>query len=308
LDLLHRNSEARYCSQATVLATPAMFPPPVRFGLIKLLLGPCCQGRLPFDCHCPSGLIPFPMLTPALKRRRIDSTSKLTKPFKSPLRASTGSFTEPPQALDRACDSRSAPTRTPSKSSPLPSPLCSEPALRDLQRQHGILLSRLNALTAELDTVIQAQKVEASSKDKELERLIGLWKGVCRAAAEELFRGARDRVNRMGGVRAWKESERNRTSAGWAIGWDRGDPASADAGIRDMASEDTGDIHAETAYELVTAVEERLRSVKNADYDGVGSSCFTPGPASLSMLRFVTGLYNGSDAKQLKHPSRHHWL
>jgi hypothetical protein len=194
--------------------------------------------------------------------------------------------------------------------------LRSEPALRDLQRQHGILLSRLNALTVELDTAIQAQKIEASNKGEELERLISLWKDVCRAAAEELFAGARDRVNRMGGLRAWKERERNRTSAGWGLDMDHGDHAGADTRIRGMASGDADDTHVETVdpphvFELEPAAEEKPRFVENADDEGVGSSCFTRAVISLNVLnvlKFVAGLYNGSYAKQLKHPPRRHWL
>ena len=36
------------------------------------------------------------------------------------------------------------------------------------------------------------------------------WRGAARLAAEEIFASARDRVNRMGGVGAWREQERER--------------------------------------------------------------------------------------------------
>jgi hypothetical protein len=68
-------------------------------------------------------------------------------------------------------------------------------------------------LRQDLDTVEQALKIEQAGQDTELEALIAKWKTVSREAAEELFAGARDRVNRMGGVRAWKERIRNSQKA-----------------------------------------------------------------------------------------------
>lgn len=57
----------------------------------------------------------------------------------------------------------------------------------------------------ELDVVGQARKIEVDSEKKggegaevdgELRELIRKWKGASRGAAEELFGGVRDRVNR----------------------------------------------------------------------------------------------------------------
>ena len=49
----------------------------------------------------------------------------------------------------------------------------------------------------------------------ELEYLISKWKTASHEAAEELFRGARDRVNKMGGVGAWRERTKKQSRGGW---------------------------------------------------------------------------------------------
>ena len=66
--------------------------------------------------------------------------------------------------------------------------------------------------------------------DVRLENLIVKWRNASQQAVEEIFAGARDRVNRMGGVAAWKEQEReklaerqqgnNSGSNGSSWGWD----------------------------------------------------------------------------------------
>ena len=69
----------------------------------------------------------------------------------------------------------------------------------------------------ESETLIQALKVETANRDTELEALIVKWKTATRLAAEEIFGGVRDRVNRMGGVGAWREREKERRErfGGW---------------------------------------------------------------------------------------------
>ena len=49
------------------------------------------------------------------------------------------------------------------------------------------------------------------------------WQLVSREAAEELFAGARDRVNQMGGIGAWRERNQKQTQ-----GWDREEPLEQD--------------------------------------------------------------------------------
>lgn len=78
----------------------------------------------------------------------------------------------------------------------------------------------------ELELAEQARKIEAESQKKdpegeidgELVELITKWKMASRQAAEEMFGKVRDRVNRMGGPRAWKEMQKRQQgfqSGGW---------------------------------------------------------------------------------------------
>ncbi|SLM33613.1 hypothetical protein LPUS_02138 [Lasallia pustulata] len=177
------------------------------------------------------------MSTPAAKRRRLDTASRaLSQPFKSPFQTPRKTNNETPSQSQQTTSSAIRPsqdqlappksptqptptpaTTTPTRSlalaqrshvSPLTSSLLRDPHLNSLQKQHSALVSTLSTLRAELDTYIQALKIETSGKDAELEALIAKWKSASRAAAEEIFGGVKDRVNRMGGVGAWRERER----------------------------------------------------------------------------------------------------
>ncbi|GAQ10491.1 hypothetical protein ALT_7812 [Aspergillus lentulus] len=98
---------------------------------------------------------------------------------------------------------------TPSKKS-----ILADPVISELQKEQRGLQSKLSALRSELDTVQQALRIESSSKDAELEALILKWKIVSQEAAEEVFEGARERVSRMGGLKAWRERMQS-DSARW---------------------------------------------------------------------------------------------
>lgn len=176
------------------------------------------------------------MFTPAAKRRRLDTASRaLSQPFKSPFqtprKTNSEAALQPEETTSSAGDTvqdqvappksttQPAPTpstTTPARSlalaqkshaSPLSSSLTRDPHLNSLQKQHSALISTLSTLRAELDTYTQALKIETSGKDAELEALIAKWKSASRDAAEEIFGGVKDRVNRMGGVGAWRERE-----------------------------------------------------------------------------------------------------
>ncbi|OAX81575.1 hypothetical protein ACJ72_04087 [Emergomyces africanus] len=97
------------------------------------------------------------------------------------------------------------PTTAATKLSSVPSPRAPS-ELITLQKEHSALTTRLANLRMELDTVVHALKVEQSGQDVELERLIAKWKAASRTAAEELFIGAEERVQRMGGVKGWRDS------------------------------------------------------------------------------------------------------
>ncbi|KAH7371776.1 hypothetical protein BKA64DRAFT_689486 [Cadophora sp. MPI-SDFR-AT-0126] len=102
--------------------------------------------------------------------------------------------------------------------------LNADPEIAPMLKAQRELEKQLREVKEELDTAEQARKIEADSQkrdpegdiDGELVELIEKWKGASRLAAEELFGKVRDRVNRMGGPRAWKEmqkkQEENRNS------------------------------------------------------------------------------------------------
>lgn len=97
---------------------------------------------------------------------------------------------------------------------PLKKSILADPVISELQKEQRALQSRLSALRSELDTVQQALRIESSTKDAELEALILKWKTVSQEAAEEVFEGARERVSRMGGMKAWRERMQS-DSARW---------------------------------------------------------------------------------------------
>jgi Swi5-dependent recombination DNA repair protein 1 len=169
-----------------------------------------------------------------LKRRRLDNGgSGLSKPFRSPLKASIitqqgnagtvdPSSNHPQQNNPRAITNSRFPTdqRTSRPAINAP-PTRSSQANRQktpqeitLQKHHSALLLQLTKLRQSLETAQQALKITSSTTDAKLESLISKWKLASREAAEEVFRGAKDRVNGMGGMGAWRERSRKKPE-GW---------------------------------------------------------------------------------------------
>ncbi|USP79167.1 uncharacterized protein yc1106_06441 [Curvularia clavata] len=74
-------------------------------------------------------------------------------------------------------------------------------------------------LRNEIQMLTQAQTLATSTKDDDLVALIDKWRTASRAAAEELFGVTRDRVNRLGGVGAWQEREKEAKQR--QMRWDR---------------------------------------------------------------------------------------
>ncbi|KAF3041706.1 hypothetical protein E8E12_006252 [Didymella heteroderae] len=182
------------------------------------------------------------MSTPQAKRRRLnDATNTLKKPFKSPfrtpLRLNIGSdppSSDPPDAntpapsfsymtpLTASHTPASAPaqTKTSAKTPALSQPRFTKPfAARSIlhtpsrsvpkkTQSNPSLTRELMQLRNEIQILTQAEALATSTKDEDLQALIERWRTASRAAAEELFGSTRDRVNRMGGVGAWKEREK----------------------------------------------------------------------------------------------------
>ena len=226
------------------------------------------------------------------KRRRLDSVSHtLSQPFKSPFKTSLKTNADTcanTHALPLKTIPDDAETRTrlpltspPPRINPLQTitplrrplnvprtPLSSE--LLALQRKHTHLLNQLSAARASLETSIQALKIESSDRDTELEALILTWKAASRAAAEDVFAGARDKVNKMGGVNAMRDRERQKTEVAW--GWDGGPKRREEKGEYDSANEeDRIDFGlAEEECEEQDEREKRARTVEDHGRDDEG--------------------------------------
>jgi Swi5-dependent recombination DNA repair protein 1 len=159
------------------------------------------------------------MTTPISKRRRIDSAaSTLSKPFRSPFKGpQTGRGTiarrEPGtgQAQNQGAAHRarlSAISQKPSCENTWESTsaanLGADIDIISLTKLQRALERQLRELREELDVAEQARKIEIKSKkpeaggrnDGELLDLIIRWKTASRDAADELFGGVKDRVNR----------------------------------------------------------------------------------------------------------------
>lgn len=169
------------------------------------------------------------------KRRRLGNASHtLSQPFKSPFKTplknrivsethvttTTSSPTKENAKTKAPLSPPFSPQSTPTITLLPPSQvrISPSPELLSLQKQHTRLLNQLSASRSHLETSNQALKIESSNRDIELEALIFKWRAASRAAAEEVFAGARDKVNKMGGMGAMRDRERQSKQKPW--GWD----------------------------------------------------------------------------------------
>ncbi|TVY84742.1 Swi5-dependent recombination DNA repair protein [Lachnellula suecica] len=136
--------------------------------------------------------------------------------------------------------SLATPARAPRSKKTFTSPvqaaaLNADPDIAPLLRAQRDLEKQLREVKEELETAEQARKIEADSRKKdpdreidgELAELIVKWKAASRQAAEELFGQVRDRVNRMGGPRAWKDMQKKQ--AEFQNNWDQDEPVDDDS-------------------------------------------------------------------------------
>ncbi|KAK7550983.1 hypothetical protein IWX49DRAFT_497919 [Phyllosticta citricarpa] len=179
------------------------------------------------------------MSTPLAKRRRLeDPQSVLRKPFRSPFKTPVHPTSKPDEdsasqssvaqaSASQGDTAESSPMSSPalpdstkssipvsrtvrSKSTPRPlskpgmSPMMARKAASDDPRK---IARQIANIKSEVDTFEQALAISTSTKDQELEEVIQKWREASRAAAEEVFGTVRDRVNKMGGVGAWREKE-----------------------------------------------------------------------------------------------------
>lgn len=165
------------------------------------------------------------MSTPQAKRRRLNEATKiLHKPFKSPfrtqLKAGIGSdppSSDPPDTSTPTAEAaiatlptapNTATARLTNAARPVSHVAASTRAGQKKPMAKANMARETMHLRNEIQILSQAHALATSTKDDDLVVLIDRWKTASRAAAEELFANTRDRVNRMGGVGAWKERER----------------------------------------------------------------------------------------------------
>lgn len=178
---------------------------------------------------------------PSAKRRKLDATTTLTKPFVSPMRgpkpgtplnpnpSKANVLSQPylPSTLAHTINPASSKTllsipktqnAAPAKATParktLPQPRSTtkptDPDLQAAQKAVTSLEFQIRKQQNDIDTLLQARRLRTSSTDADLSALIDKWRETAQAVAEELFGSVKERVQRMGGVAAWREMEKNK--------------------------------------------------------------------------------------------------
>ncbi|KIW11661.1 hypothetical protein PV08_10963 [Exophiala spinifera] len=161
------------------------------------------------------------------KRRRLDqSAASLTKPFRSPLRklssnrSHKGELSSPETRLQEATNKSSPPvTLSHDADKTSASPVVSKSTNPDRQihlcldrrghqKQHVALSLQLKKLSHSLELAQQVLHIETSQQDVQLRSLISKWKKVARDVAEQLFEEAKERIDEMGGFKAWQDRSR----------------------------------------------------------------------------------------------------
>lgn len=219
------------------------------------------------------------MSTPQAKRRRLNEATKtLQRPFKSPFRTplkpNLGS--DPPSSDPSTTESPSTSSISSHDLVPKPrvnvvkTPISrlSNPAAVKKTPSNTSLTREIMQMRNEIQMLSQAHALASSSKDEDLGILTDRWRTASRAAAEELFATTRDRVNRMGGVGAWKEREKEQQE--WRMKADREELEAEREKLHE--ARENGEI-SEEAYEQFVDVqagvdpEDEKESFKTADDD-----------------------------------------
>jgi hypothetical protein len=241
------------------------------------------------------------------KRRRLDNTaSALLRPFKSPLPKSA-QRKEPATPDETATTSNSnlrqqSPSHPHKPATPItpssPSlniktsnPESKDPEILSLRKKRLTLQSQLTSLRTELDTAQQALRIESSSRDDELRALRLKWRGISQKAAEELFETAKEKIERMGGVAAWRESERQRVKR--MAMWEDDEFYAGGDGEEDDGEREKGD-------DGFDDYEEERSGEKEGDEEEVSILMFEA-VIDVSMLIWRIDVYDGHDAKESKH-------
>ena len=111
----------------------------------------------------------------------------------------------------KATPKRKRPTFTSSSKRTDPAELAAQRALTAIEMQ-------IKAIRNEIDALEQAASITNSTTDSELEALTEKWRMASQQAAEEIFGTVKERVCRMGGVAAWRESEKQKFERSHGMG------------------------------------------------------------------------------------------
>ncbi|KAI7601418.1 hypothetical protein KC343_g15268, partial [Hortaea werneckii] len=83
-------------------------------------------------------------------------------------------------------------------------------------------------LRTDIDALKQSNQISTSNTDAELEQLTEKWRLASQQASEELFGHVKERVCRMGGVAAWRESEKQKFERSHGMGAFAPEPEESD--------------------------------------------------------------------------------
>lgn len=187
------------------------------------------------------------------KRRRLNNASSaLSKPFVSPLKSAVPNKTPSktartnviatntpsyvPSTLAHTINAAapSPPHKLPSRRAPATAPARSnssrkhaystlfakrsDPAEQALQKDITTLELQIKSVRNDIDALNQAAKYTNGNGEGDLAELALKWKLASHDAAEEIFGSVKERVNRMGGVAAWRQSEKQKYERSSGIG------------------------------------------------------------------------------------------
>ncbi|GME24847.1 hypothetical protein GTA08_BOTSDO09915 [Neofusicoccum parvum] len=108
-------------------------------------------------------------------------------------------------------------------------------AIRAEEQRQRQLSKQIKELRNELDMLDQALTIATSTKDASLEALARKWRDATRSAAEEVFATTKARVDGMGGISAWRQSEQRQQE------WGQGFHAQEPGPDLDKSDDDDGD-------------------------------------------------------------------
>ncbi|KAI7241260.1 hypothetical protein KC330_g629 [Hortaea werneckii] len=150
-------------------------------------------------------------------------TVRVADEDESPKNESTVSKVNPttPVPVIKSQSRRIPPGFTTSSRRTDPAELAAQKALTSLELQ-------IRSLRTDIDALNQSNQISTSNTDAELEQLTEKWRLASQQASEDLFGHVKERVCRMGGVAAWRESEKQKFERSHGMGAFAPEPEKSD--------------------------------------------------------------------------------